>query len=237
MSDRTDRPGDDPVADLITGGARRVDTVALADASVELARDLAVTTPMRSRRRRLGTVAVSVAALGVLAPTAAAAYSWSTHTGIFGQPDKYTEDVDNSEVLNLCAPDFPATARSLIPDNLLLPDGATVSEARSAVIHTLTKDCATSGQLMQATGVTEHGEGYAWCSWVNVYIADPATRDDAAAAMKHYANDDLERKVDGDGNGVRWMNKIADAAASGDTSQVRYEQTVNCDGGNYGWRP
>src|ERR1043165_2226396 len=98
MSDTPERHGDDPVAALVTAGARRVATIGLVD-------------PSGPRRRRFGTVAVSIAALGVLAPSAAAAYSWSTHTGLFGQPDKYTEDVDNSEVLNLCAPDFPATAR------------------------------------------------------------------------------------------------------------------------------
>jgi hypothetical protein len=237
MKNPTDTFDDDAVASLLSGGGRQVDTDAIADASVALARDIAVVTPARARRRRVGTVAISVAALAVLAPTGAAAYGWSTHTGWFGQPDKFTEDVDTSEVLGLCAPDFPETARGLIPSDLLLPAGATVAEARSVVIRNLTRDCATSGQLMQATGVTASGESYAWCSWVNSYVADPATRDDAAIAMKHYANDELIHTVDSDGDAARWMNKIADAAATGDTQQVRYEQKVNCDGGAYGWRP
>ena len=235
MTDVHDPPADDAVAQLIADGSRRVDTGALVEASGDLARNSAVTTPMRARRRRLGAVTISVAALAVVAPATAAAYQWTTHTGIFGQPDKYTEDVDTSEVLDLCAPDFPATARSLIPSDLLLPPGATVAETQRVVIRILTKDCATAGQLMQATGVTEHGEGYAWCSWVNNYLADPAKREDAAAALKHYANDDLTHKVDADGDTTKWMNGIADAAADGNATKVHYEQTVNCDGGNYGW--
>ena len=235
MTDLTDPPPDDDVARLIGDASRRVDTVALAEASGDLARDIAVTTPMRARRRRLGAVTISVAALAVVAPATAAAYQWTTHTGIFGQPDKYTEDVDTSEVLDLCAPDFPATARSLIPNNLLLPAGATVGEARSTVIRILTKDCAQAGQLMQATGVTSHAESWAWCSWVNDWVADPAARTDAAQAMKYYANDDLTHTVDADGGMTRWLNRIADAAAAGDEHQVKYEQRINC--GGYGWQP
>jgi hypothetical protein len=234
MTEQSDPPADDAVAGLLGDAQRRVDTVAVAEASAELARDIAVTTPMRTRRR-LGTVAISAAALAVIAPTAAAAYGWTTHTGMFGQPDKYTEDVDTSEVLDLCAPDFSATARTLIPDDLLLPAGATVAETRTVVIRILTKECSTSGQLMQATGVPEHAESYAWCSWVNTYLADPSTRGNAASAMRHYANDDLTHTVDADGAMSRWMNGVADAAADGNAKKVRYEQTVNCDGGAYGW--
>ena len=175
-----------------------------------------------------------------LVPTTAAAYAWTTHTGIFGQPDQYTEDVDTSEVLDVCAPDFPATARSLMPQDLLLPDRATAEQAFDDVLHSVTRDCRDGdgiGARMQSTGVPASAEGYAWCSWVNVYLAQPETRNESASALKLYANSDITNLVDADGGMTRRMNQIADAAARGDVEQVRDEQQVNCGAGDYGWRP
>jgi hypothetical protein len=148
--------------------------------------------------------------------------------------------VDTSEVLDLCAPDFPATARSLMPEDLLLPDGATVHGAFDTVLFWLTRDCRDGdgiGARMQAVGVPSRAEAYAWCSWVNVYLSEPPVRQEAAAALDHYANSDITQLVDADGGMTRWTNQIADAAARGDVDRVRYEQQTNCGGGDYGWRP
>lgn len=233
-----DRP-EDLVHSLLVAGRPEVDTTALAQPSARLARQISATPPARGRRRRRG-VAISVAALVAMVPTSAAAYVWSTHTGVFGQPDRYTEDVDTSEVLDLCAPDFPSTAWSLMPKDLRLPHGATLRQAFDAVERSMTRDCRDGdgiGAVTQATGVPAQAEGYAWCSWVNTYLAEPAERDDAASALKLYANSDITHVVDADGAMTRWENKVADAAARGDAGPVRYDQRVNCDGGDYGWRP
>lgn len=230
---------DDTVDALLTSARRDVDVAALREASVALGRDIATGTSLpRPRRRR--AIAISVAALVSMVPTAAAAYAWTTHTGVFGQPDRYSEDVDASEVLDVCAPDFPVTARSLVPQDLLLPEGATVEAAYDEVLHSVTRDCRGAdgfGALMQSTGVTARAEGYAWCSWVNDYLARPKARDDSAEALRHYANSDITHLVDADGGMTQWENQIADAAVRGDVDRVRYEQRINCGGGRYGWRP
>lgn len=240
MPDSCKGPAEDPVQALLTAARREVDTDVLLPSSSSLAVEIAAASaPTRPRRRRR-VIALSVAALVVTVPTAAAAYTWTTHTGIFGQPDKYTEDVDTSEVLDLCAPDFPATARTLMPEDLLLPDGATAQGAFDTVLSWMTRDCRDGdgiGARMQAVGVPSRAEAYAWCSWVNVYLSEPPARQEAAAALEHYAGSDLTRLVDADGGMTRWMNQIADAAARGEVERVRYEQRTNCGGGDYGWRP
>lgn len=104
----------------------------------------------------------------------------------------------------------------------------------------MTRDCRDGdgiGAVTQAIGVPAHAEGYAWCSWVNAYLADPTQRDEAASALTHYADSDITHVVDADGGMTQWENRIAHAAARGDARPVRYEQRVNCDGGDYGWRP
>ncbi len=230
---------DDPIYHLMASARPEVDTEALEESSVLLARQLAAT-PVQSRGRRRRTVAISLAAVVAMVPTTAAAYAWTTHTGIFGRPDLYTEDVDTSEILDLCAPDFPKTARDLMPQDLLLPEGSTLEDASSAVVYAMTRDCRDGdgiGARTQAVGVPAHAEGYAWCSWVNVYLTDETQQDKAADALRHYANSDLTHLVDADGHMTRWENEIADAAARGDAEQVRYEQRTNCGGGDYGWQP
>jgi hypothetical protein len=241
MSDTREDPADDPVGTLLMSARREVDTSALRQPSTMLAGAVAAApVQARSRRRRRRVIAASVAAFVVVVPTAAAAYTWTTHTGIFGQPDRYTEDVDASEVLDLCAPDFPATARSLMPEELRLPDGASREGAFDTVLSWVTRDCRDGdgvGARMQAVGVPSRAEAYAWCSWVNVYLSDPPERAEAAAALEHYAGSEMSRLVDADGAMTRWMNDIADAAARGDVDRVRYEQRVNCGRGSYGWQP
>lgn len=238
MPETHDDNPDDTVRALLTAARPRVDTAALAGSSVALARDIAAAAPTPVRRRRRRVVVASVIGAVVLVPTTAAAYSWTAHTGIFGRPDLYTEDVDSSEILDLCAPDFPATARTLMPEDLPLPSGATRQDAYASVVHTLTRDCRNGeGVVMQATGVPSQAESWAWCSWVNDYLAEPADRAEAAAAFDHYANSEITHLVDADGAMTRWENGIADAAARGHVGRVRYEQRVNCDGGAYGWRP
>ena len=222
----------DPLAGLLRPARRDVDAAALVDASVALARDVTRRPRRRTPRR---AVAIGLAALVVAVPTSAAAYQWTTHTGLFGNP-AYTEDVDSSEVLDLCAPDFPATARTLAPERLPLPAGATTEETARTVVHSLTRDCRHGrGVLTQATGVSHTFEAYAWCSWVNTWLADPAQRAEAADALHYYANSDLARLTAGDDNVLRWNNRIADAARDGDAATVRREQQVNCAGS--GWRP
>ena len=225
---------DDPLHDLLTAASRDVDPVAVREASTQLARDLARRPRRRTRRR---AVAVGLAALVVAVPGTAAAYQWTTHTGMFGNP-AYTEDVDSSEILDLCAPDFPATAARLMPERLPLPAGATRAEATGVVVSTWTKDCRQgNGALMQATGVSHAFEDYAWCSWVNTWMADPSARPAAADALHYYASSRLARLTAGDDHVLPWLNGIARAAGRGDAQKVGYEQRVNCDGGDYGWRP
>ncbi len=240
MSDDYTEPVDDAVKTLLRPAGRGVDTHALVRASTALATEIAAAPALTHTRRRRRALATSVATLVALVPTTAAAYAWTTHTGIFGQPDQYTEDVDTSEVLDVCAPDFPATVRLLMPQDLLLPDRATAEQAFDAVLRSATRDCRDGdgiGARMQSTGVPASAEGYAWCSWVNVYLTQPKTRREAASALKLYANSDITNLVDADDGMTRRTNQIADAAARGDVEQVRDEQQVNCGNGNYGWRP
>lgn len=234
MTEPYDDPGGDPLAGLLTAARRDVDADAVRAESAALAREVARRPRRRTHHRG---VAIGLAALVVAVPTSAAAYQWTTHTGLFGDPVANTEDVDSSEVLDLCAPDFPATARTLMPADLPLPDGATRQTAYHEVVRVLTRRCATEGDLMQATGVPAQAEGYAWCSWVNTYLADPPSRAEAAEALRHYANSDITHVVDDNGDMGRWENGIADAAERGDAEKVAYEQRVNCDAGRYGWRP
>lgn len=224
---------DDPLAAVLTAGRQEVDTGLLRGASGDLARGIAATTPRKRRRPR--AVALALAAAVVATPTAAAAYVWSTHTGMFGQPDRYTEDVDGSEWLDLCAPDFRATAEQLAPADLPLPPGLTLPMVQEDLFGTPAPDCADARVRQQATGISRRYENYAWCSWVNVYAASPERRVAAARAMKTLANTELARIVSVDGTVLALDNEIADAAAAGDVDRVREEQRVNCDG--FGWRP
>ena len=132
-----DDPQRDPLAGLMAAARPVVDADAVRPASAALAREVARRPRRRTPRR---TVAIGLAALVVAVPTTAAAYQWTTHTGMFGHP-AYTEDVDSTEVLDLCAPDFPATARALAPARLPLPAGATRDDAARTVVHAWTRDC------------------------------------------------------------------------------------------------
>ncbi len=223
---------DDPLAAVLTAGRREVDSAVLSRASVDLARDIASATP-RGRRRRVVTLALATAV--VVTPTAAAAYAWSTHTGVFGRPDLYTEEVDGSEWLDLCAPDFRATAERLAPADLPLPAGLTLRTVRADLFGTPSPDCSGAGARQQATGVARSYENYAWCSWVHVYVDGPRRHDAAASAMRALANSDLALAVDPERDVVAFDNEIVDAAEAGDVARVRHEARVNCH--DFGWKP
>lgn len=227
--------GQDPVQTLIHRARTDVDTDVLRDVSAALARDVAAAVTPQRRPRRI--IAVSLAALVVAVPTSAAAYAWTTHTGLFGDSSRFTEDVDNSEWLDLCAPDFPQVARTLVPRTLPLPDGLTVEMVSDALWSNPSPDCADSRVRMQATGISARYQGYAWCSWVNDYVddRDRASRDEAAQSLHVLANSHLTHLTDGDGRQVPIMNEIADAAAAGDVARVRDELRVNCV--DFGFRP
>ena len=221
--------GRDPVAVMLRDAARPVDRDRLVDLSADLAGQVAaVAVPRRSLRRM---VAIGLAAAVVLVPTTAAAYSWTTHTGLFGDPEHNTEDVDRSEVLDVCAPDFLATARGLLPKDLVLAPGVTAEQVLDRAVANLTRQCtATTGVVTQATGVPAQAEAVAWCGWIDAYLADPTLADRAAAAFRHYADSPVTATVDGDGGYTRAKREVAAATARHDTGPARRDQQLNCTG-------
>ena len=158
---------------------------------------------------------------------------WTTRTGWFGRPDVNTEDVDTSEILDLCAPDFRSVADRLAPPSLPLPEGLTLPMVQEALFAKPDPDCSGSGALTQATGISERYEAYARCSWYNAYLNDPAARPQASRALKALANSELTKITDG-GGVQAYHNQIADAAAAGDVEAVRHDKDLNC--GDFGWR-
>lgn len=219
----------DPLAAVLTSARRSVDTEALIDDSADLARRVAAG-PRRSRRPRRA-VSIALAAVLVGAPTAAAAYSWTAHTGVFGDPT--TSEEDASEWLDVCAPDFASTARTLAPRDLVLPPGATVDMAAEELWGTPDPACEGVGARRQADGIRMAYESWAHCSWVHTYVAEPSLRDEAARRLKQLANTPLLVAHDGGGT-VEMLNELADAAAAGDVARVHQEQRVNCTGFGFG---
>lgn len=225
-------PDHDPVDDLIRAARRDVRRPMVEEASAEMARAIARTP--RSRRLRGRAAAAALVAAVVAVPTAAAAYVWSTHTGVFGQPDRSTEVVDGSEWLDLCAPDFRAEAEGLAPARLPLPPGLTLATVQEELFGTRPPECSTVGGRAQATGIARSYENFAWCSWVHRYVDHPGDRSAAARALKRLANSELARTVDREGDVIAQDNEIADAAAAGQLARVVQEQQVNC--ADFGWR-
>jgi hypothetical protein len=207
----------------------------LAAASQELARQIAVSTPVRRPRRRL---AVGIAAAAIVAvPTAAAATGVldGLRSGIFGQPGKNSEDAGTSEWINICAPGYPALIREHTPDGPL-PAGFTWARATQKQISqaAANPECQPGGHgaQQQEIGIVGWFDMYATCAW----YSEAATAADAGEArrvtragheLKTLANSEVNRITDGGGL-VEFKNRIADDVLAGDVAKAR-DWAQNCE--------
>lgn len=200
----------------------------LAAASEDLAQQIARTTPARRRPRT--RVAVGVAAALVVVPTAAAATGVldGLRTGLFGQPDKYTEDAGTSEWINICSPAYPDLIRQHTPDGPL-PAGFTWARATEKQIAQATSnsDCQPGGPgaQQQEIGIDSWYETYAACAWYAEAAAadaagDPARVTRAGNELKALANSELNHTTDG-GGVVELENRIADDVLAGNVAEAR----------------
>lgn len=225
----------DEVGALMRASGADVDTQRLQQPSAQLARDVART--VRRRRSPRRAVAISLAAIVVAVPTTAAGYAWTTHTGVFGDPNRSEED--GSEWLDMCAPDFYRTARSMAPTDVPLPAGATMRTAAKEMYGHPDASCDDVGARFQADGVRLSYESWAWCSWVHDYLRSDQAGEafamrTAARQLGSLAASGLLAAHDGGGT-VAQDREIATAAAAGDTARVALEGRVNCSG--FGYRP
>ncbi|MEI2714506.1 MAG: hypothetical protein V9G04_14725 [Nocardioides sp.] len=202
------------------------DSQAVRAAQDNLTRDIVRQAPARRTRRR--RIALGVIALGVAVPgVAAAAELAGVHTGWFGDPVKNTEDVDTSEVLNICSPDYPAT----IP--------GPPAEERPAGWDFVVADhreVGRSGPPQPRLSPRRHRRDdarnrhrldvclHAKCLWVGDARAAAAKGDDsrrerAGRELKTLANSELNHKIDG-GGVVALDNAVADAVLAGDMADA-----------------
>lgn len=213
---------------VLEQSAPTFDRPRLAAASEDLARQIARTTPARRRPRT--RIAVGVAAALVAVPTAAAATGVldGLRTGLFGQPDKHTEDAGTSEWINICSPAYPDLIRQHTPD-LALPEGFTWTRATQKQIAqaAANPDCQTGGHgaQQQEIGIDSWFVTYATCAWYTEAAAADAAGDAARVTragreLKALANSEVKRTTDG-GGVVEFENRIADDVLTGNVAEAR----------------
>lgn len=167
---------------------------------------------------------IALAGLGVAVP-AAAFTSWLARTGEFGDPSTSTE-VDDTEWIDLGAPDAPQVVIEAYPDYLTLPDGvppeAAIADV-SRIFAKLSLDAGGQG-LAQEGLMTQTYEGFAICAWtgdwLNAHEASDAAREDRAATWLGDTGN-FPATIASDGGGVtEVLMSFAAAARDGDVKTV-----------------
>lgn len=221
----------DPITELLTRGRADVDTDRLRDEATLLAASVRSTAPHRRPRRRL---AIGLAAVLVAVPTTAVAYEYGARTGLFGDPSRSTEEPDRSEWLDMCAPDYAGIIASHRPGaDAALPTGLDWSMGVRHVQAMTADACATgSGGRLQEIGIDRALNYWAQCAWLREGVAaidagSGERRKDAADALRHYADTEVNHVTDGGGI-VEQDLAVADAVGRGDAGPARKQVSLNC---------
>jgi hypothetical protein len=172
----------------------------------------------RGRRAVVGGV-IALAGLTVAVP-AAAVTSWLARTGEFGDPSTGTE-VDDTEWIDLAAPDAPEVVVDAYPSYLRLPDSVSQDDAINAVSRIFER---MSDGIAQEGLMTQTYEFFAVCAWSGDWLAaderaDASRRDRAADWLADPGN--YPSIVEHDGGGV--VDSItgpAEAGRAGDADAI-----------------
>lgn len=172
----------------------------------------------RGRRVVVGGV-IALAGLTVAMP-AAALTSWLARTGEFGDPASSTE-VDDTEWIDLGAPDAPEVVIEAYPAYLTLPPSVGREHAIASVSRVFEK---MSDGIAQEGLMTQTYEFFAVCAWSGEWLAAERSSD---TARQDHATDWLSDPssypsiVEHDGGGV--VDSIverAEAGRAGDATAV-----------------
>jgi hypothetical protein len=185
-------------------------------------------------RKRTMTVAAAgiagVLAIAAATPAVADGIGYVAQTGMFGPAGG--ENPDNSEWIEITAPDFVEYAVTLYPDYARLPAG--YDRARFAELVAERRVEVNNGErgIMQAIGIVEMYESRARCAWqvewLDANTDGDAKRQTAAAAMLTEAAT-WPKTVASDGGGyVEAEQALARAAQAGDRSTVAHAVTDYC---------
>ncbi|TFB48708.1 hypothetical protein [Cryobacterium tagatosivorans] len=167
---------------------------------------------------------IALAGVGVAVP-AAAFTSWLARTGEFGDPSTSTE-VDDTEWIDLGAPDAPQIVIEAYPDYLTLPKGVPREAAIADVSRIFAKlDLDAGGEGLAQEGLmTQTYENFAICAWtgdwLTAHLASDAAREDRAATWLGDTGN-FPSMVAHDGGGVTdALLSFAAAAHDGDVKTV-----------------
>lgn len=183
----------------------------------------------RGKRVLVGGV-IALAGLTVTVP-AAALTSWLARTGEFGDPASSTE-VDDTEWIDLAAPDAPEVVVEAYPTYLTLPTSVGRDDAIASVSRVFEK---MSDGIAQEGLMSQTYEFFAVCAWSGEWLAaerssDTARQDHATDWLSDPSN--YPSIVEHDGGGV--VDSIverAEAGRAGDATAVEeLHQIGTCKG-------
>jgi hypothetical protein len=169
----------------------------------------------RGKRVIVGGV-IALAGLTVAVP-AAALTSWLARTGEFGDPASSTE-VDDTEWIDLGAPDAPEVVVEAYPGYLTLPPSVGRDHAIASVSRVFGK---MSDGIAQEGLMTQTYEFFAICAWSGEWLAaerssDTSRQEDATDWLSDPSN--YPSIVEHDGGGV--VDSIVDRAEAGRTGDA-----------------
>lgn len=152
--------------------------------------------------------------------SAAAFTSWLARTGEFGDPSTSTE-VDDTEWIDLGAPDAPQVVIEAYPDYLTLPKGMPREVAIADVSRIFTKlglDAGGQG-LAQEGLMTQTYETFAICAWTGAWL----NAHEASAAAREVAQ---PRGSATPRTSLRWSPTTAGASPTPSWPSLPQHETV-----------
>lgn len=227
-------------AEQLLVAANPVSPTSLESAEVTFAFDRLGERIVRSRpglahqRRGRLTVALSFAAVALVAATVAAGAMITTHTGFF--PKTAGTENDTSEFLRTDAPDFAPLVHKLAQD-IAFPPGYSRDTYIERYLNepTLKPDANGVASTVQAAGVRGTIGFFSLCAWRGYWLNAHANGNTAAqavgaAGLQQVASSDAVRKSD------NWWPKyvaLAQNEARGDAAsspELQRWYAVNCGG-------
>lgn len=186
------------------------------------------------KKRKLTIAAAGVAGLLAIAmatPAVADGIGYVAQTGLFG-PD--LSDSDDSEWIQLGAPDYVDYAVTLYPDYARLPAGYDQTRFAELVAESTAKSLLAGEEsaTIQATGIVEMFEYRARCAWqvewLDANAAGDATRQANAATILVEAATWPATVITDGGGIVKAHQAVARAAQARDRSTVAEAVTTHC---------
>ncbi|UUZ59893.1 hypothetical protein [Nocardioides sp. B-3] len=227
---------DDTLSDLLRSARVEVHADDVRAESRSPATVTTTTSPRKVRRpRRRMSLGPAALLVGVPTTTAAATYV-GARTGWFGDPMANTEDVDSSEYLDVCSPDYLDILEQRQPTSAL-PSGRSwaratrVLQARPAA----NPDCQPGGfgLMEQETGIDASYAFLAECAWLTAGIAaieqdDRAGWQRAGDELMTLATSDLNHAIDGGGI-VEFDTAKAAKISAGEADKLTRQAARGCD--------